>query len=219
MASPDFVYPVTDPTERNRYVRERSESPIEFRLAWALLFSHKFVIVAPDQFEDKRDPLEFAFVMQYPVWRYRLDIAVCVHTDAGIMRKIAIECDGARFHTGEANERRDRSRDFALSEAGFEVWRYPGWLLHHAPDCAADEIREALIAVAKGAEPVLTFSRGHNAKAPTLREYEAAFWAFQDGVAWPARMGKNPEQRGWVVVEDLIEWANDQEAAFPELEQ
>lgn len=209
---------ICDPSERLKYVNQRSESPIEHKFAWSLIESHRFVILPAEHAEHKLPPCEYGVVMQYPVGPYRLDMALFVHPADEPMQKIAIECDGERFHTGPLAEKRDQIRDRYLRGVGFQVWRYPGWLLHHGAEVAAEEVHRAVQEIAYGREPLLTFTRNRDANKPSLREYEAAFWAFSYSGVWPARMGKNPTQRGWRTIEDLFDWAREQvQHQFPEL--
>ncbi len=197
-------------TKRLSYAAERSESPIEYNLAASLLESYRFVIVPQDSVEQQLERYEIAFIMQYPVDRYRLDIALFFRALDGQRHRIAIECDGKRFHTGATYEARDRDRDNYLASKGFQVWRYPGWLLHHSPGVAADEIQRACEALINGGETALTFSRGRDSCEPTPKEFEQAFWAYWDGVPWPPRMGETPRQRGWLCPEDLPPYQGEQ---------
>lgn len=216
-----MTYPegtLTSEDARIRYVSERAESVIECKLGHSLLQSWSFVVVPHEHADYQLERHEIAFVMQYPVGRYRLDMALFFRNEGGRLFKIAVECDGKQFHEGEANAKRDQERDAFLRGEGFKVWRYPGWLLHYGAGCAADEIQAACIALRSGQEPVLTFSRGRQEKEPTLREYEQAFWWYWDGIPWPPRMGENPRERGWCCVEDLIYWAEGS-GRFPELNQ
>lgn len=59
---------------------------------------------------------------QYPVGRVFVDFANPV-------AKVAIECDGAAYHTDKA---KDAARDAGLHQLGWTVYRFPGWL------CATD---------------------------------------------------------------------------------
>jgi very-short-patch-repair endonuclease len=54
---------------------------------------------------------------QFPVMRYFADFANPV-------AKVAIECDGAAFH----DEKKDEIRDRNLRDAGWTVYRFPGWM-------------------------------------------------------------------------------------------
>lgn len=74
------------------------------------------------------------FYPQYPARGYFLDFA-----DPN--KKIAIECDGARWH----NAARDAKRDASLHRNGWEIIRIPGWrCLKHEdhPESAHQIIRK-----------------------------------------------------------------------------
>lgn len=58
------------------------------------------------------------FYPQYPVDRFFVDFA-------NPKEKVAIECDGAAFHTDKA---KDVARDAILADLGWRVYRAPGWL-------------------------------------------------------------------------------------------
>jgi very-short-patch-repair endonuclease len=200
---------LTTETARIEYVAKRAESVIECKLGHSLLQSWNFVVVPHEHAEHPLERHEIAFVMQYPVGRYRLDMALFFRASCGRLFKIAVECDGKQFHEGEANVKRDSERDAYLRGEGFEVWRYSGWLLNYGTGVAADEVQRACEALRDGREPVLTFSRGRQNKEPTLREYEQALLRFWDGIPWPPRMGPNPKQRGWHCMQDFTDWAED----------
>lgn len=196
-----------DEGERRNMLRRHAESPIENTLVTSLMDSWKFVPVAHEDVGYRLPRYEISIVMQLPVVGYRIDIGLFFHTLEGVPFKVAIECDGKQFHEGPANERRDAIRDDKLRRAGFEVWRYPGWLLHHHAYVAANEIQDAINDLIQGREPTLTFTRQRANKSPTLDELTRAFWAFYDGVPWPPRMGRNPRERGWRSIDAMLEWA------------
>jgi very-short-patch-repair endonuclease len=58
------------------------------------------------------------FYPQYPVGRFFVDFANPV-------AKVALECDGAAFHTDKA---KDAARDAQLEAMGWSVYRFPGWM-------------------------------------------------------------------------------------------
>lgn len=196
-----------DEGERRNMLRRLAESPIENSLVISLMDSWKFVPIAHGDVGYRLPRFNIAIVMQLPVINYRIDIGLFFHTLEGRPYKIAIECDGKQFHEGPANERRDAIRDERLRDQGFQVWRYPGWLLHHHANIAADEIQDAVNAIIMGCEPVFTFARHRAGKTPTIDELTKAYWAFSDGVPWPPRMGKSPRERGWRSVDHMLEWA------------
>lgn len=192
---------------RRAYVRQWAESPIEASLGQSLIDSWKFVIVGHEDVGFRLAKHEIAFVMQYPVANHRIDMGLFFHTLKGEPVKVAVECDGKQFHEGPENERKDALRDNNLRAAGFRVWRYPGWLLHHHAYVAANEIQHAANDLIMGRTPILTFTRQRAGKSPTLNELMRAYWAHVDGVPWPPRMGAKPHERGWRHVEDIQEWA------------
>ena len=55
---------------------------------------------------------------QFPIGKYVVDFANPV-------AKVAVECDGAAYHTDKA---KDAIRDADLMEQGWSVYRAPGWL-------------------------------------------------------------------------------------------
>lgn len=69
------------------------------------------------------------FYPQYPVGRVFVDFA-------NPKARVAIECDGAAYHTDKA---KDAARDAVLAEMGWTVYRAPGWLCarDNDPDTAA----------------------------------------------------------------------------------
>ncbi|MGG1483530.1 DUF559 domain-containing protein [Peribacillus castrilensis] len=58
-------------------------------------------------------------VAQYPVGRYRLDLAI-----PALM--ICIECDGKAWHSSAAQKAHDRKRDAYLKSQGWKVLRFTG---------------------------------------------------------------------------------------------
>lgn len=210
LKNPKPRYPasvINQESARRAYVRQWAESPIEADLGQSLVDSWKLVIVGHEDVGFRLAKFEIAFVMQYPVANHRIDMGLFFHTLKGEPVKVAVECDGKQFHEGPENERKDALRDNRLRDAGFEVWRYPGWLLHHHAYVAANEIQDAVNDIIMGREPILTFTRQRAGSQPTIDELTRAYWAFTDGVPWPPRMGPNPRQRGWESIEDMLEWA------------
>ena len=195
--------------ERREYVARMAESPIEHRLAWTLLASERFVIMPAENAEDELGRHEIGFVMQYQIPPYRLDIALFFKTLEGERKRIAVECDGHRFHTGRAFEQRDKTRDAFLVSHGFEVWRYAGWILHYGTELAAEEIQNAVASIIIGRSPILTF-RKNNLAEPIVNDFVSAYTAFTEGIAWPSRLGPDPDKRGWRHIDDMMQWINEQ---------
>ena len=84
---------------------------------------------------------------------YRLDFAVEGSPCYGPPVRIAIECDGHDFHERTKEQaRNDRSRDRALTLAGWTVLRFTGSEIHvDAIRCASDVIVAAKCDTPKGA--------------------------------------------------------------------
>lgn len=75
----------------------------------------------------------------------RADFLFTVTSDDGVISRLVVECDGHEFHerTKEQAER-DRSRDRALQERGYTVFRFTGSELHRdAFACARQVLRWA----------------------------------------------------------------------------
>lgn len=132
-------------TSRLDFMLRRCESPIEQLFAIRIFglprveWQHGYYGAEEDPFAGDGDVL---FYCQYPVEvdrkRYRLDFAAI-----GNGHKVAIEVDGHEFHERtKAQAKRDKSRDRALTLAGWKVLRFTGsevWA--GADDCAWQVLR------------------------------------------------------------------------------
>ena len=88
-----------------------------------------------------KDPRFAHGVRQLPV---RLDERV-VYLDLAFEReRVAIELDGAAYHSGRANRERDMRRDAPLIAMGWVVLRYSYDRLHAEPETARREVYEVL---------------------------------------------------------------------------
>lgn len=77
----------------------------------------------------------YHIVQQWPVGAYRLDIvALCGE------KKVAIECDGERFHSGEDKIREDMERQTILERTGWRFIRIRGSEFFMAPDKTMDRV-------------------------------------------------------------------------------
>lgn len=80
-----------------------------------------------------------------PQWqwrRYRIDWALLREHDGQPVG--FVECDGAEFHSTEAQKRRDREKDAAAKSAGIDVFRFTGSdLFRSAEMCAAIVLQAA----------------------------------------------------------------------------
>ena len=105
--------------QKNQYEYEKnekeSESPFESEVAKAL-FSRGFHVV-----------------QQWEVGAYMLDM-VALYKE----KKVAIECDGERYHSGEAKIREDMERQTILERAGWKFIRIRGSEYYSAPDKTID---------------------------------------------------------------------------------
>lgn len=86
----------------------KTESPIETILFKALWFN------------------DFQVVTQYPVGRYRLDMAIP-------SLKICIEADGKDYHSSPAQKQHDRKRDSYLKGEGWTTIRFSGSQISRNP--------------------------------------------------------------------------------------
>ena len=94
----DLHWRIKDPIG---YYRARTESWIELRLYNALV---------------KRG---YKVVTQYPCGPYRIDIALPKY-------RLAIECDGRKYHSTPEQKRHDRRKDRYLRKHGWSVMRVKG---------------------------------------------------------------------------------------------
>lgn len=76
---------------------------------------------------------DLRLVPQFWWRRYRIDWAL-LRDDAPVC---FIECDGAEFHTTEAQKRRDREKDTAAKAAGIEIFRFSGSDLFRSAEACA----------------------------------------------------------------------------------
>lgn len=127
-----------------------SDSPIEEALLAALLtedsafyYEGEPILLAPGQPinlpEPGDDSAEALFIVapQFPVDRYKIDIAIC-YTYTG--KRLAIECDGHEFHEKTKEQAaHDKARDRALVAAGWPVMRFTGSEIHADPFACAKQ--------------------------------------------------------------------------------
>lgn len=71
----------------------------------------------------------YHIIQQYPVGAYRLDIVVLCEN-----KKIVIECDGERYHSGEEKIREDMQRQAILERIGWRFIRIRGSQFFKNPD-------------------------------------------------------------------------------------
>jgi very-short-patch-repair endonuclease len=79
-------------------------------------------------------------VPQMPEGPYRIDFAFFM-SDGADVRKLAVECDGHEFHERTKDQaERDRSRDRALQERGYTIYRFTGREIYRDPMKCARQI-------------------------------------------------------------------------------
>ena len=71
----------------------------------------------------------YHIIQQYPVGAYRLDIVVLCEN-----KKVVIECDGERYHSGEEKIREDMQRQAILERIGWRFIRIRGSQFFKNPD-------------------------------------------------------------------------------------
>ena len=105
----------------NSKIEEKSESPFEASVAKYLAMKG------------------YHLVQQWEVGAYRLDmVAVCGR------KKIAIECDGERYHSGENKIREDMERQTILERLGWRFIRIRGSEYYRNPEKTMERVVAAL---------------------------------------------------------------------------
>ncbi|MGI5885263.1 MAG: AAA domain-containing protein [Candidatus Spyradocola sp.] len=104
-------------------IEERAESPFEAEVAKALTMRG------------------YQIVQQWEVGAYRLDM---VAMDGN--RRIAIECDGERYHNGEEKIRADMERQTILERLGWRFLRIRGSEYYRDPEAALERLVAVLTA-------------------------------------------------------------------------
>ena len=125
-----------DPRSRDetgfRYVRDRCESPIEVAYCLALFQAPGVRGRSLDRVEqviDSRSRARFIYVFaQCPILHYRVDFLL-IGKNVPKPLFLIIECDGADYHSAEA----DAERDGQLEEQGFAILRFRGWEIYEHP--------------------------------------------------------------------------------------
>lgn len=107
--------------ERVEEVNRNSESPFEAEVASALLARG------------------YNIVQQWKVGSYRIDMVVSYQN-----KKIALECDGDAYHSGEEKIRYDMERQTILERIGWKFIRIRGTEYYRNPENTLDKITSAL---------------------------------------------------------------------------
>lgn len=110
----DLIEYVTDPNafqEQLKKIKAKADSPFEVAVAKALVKNG------------------YKIVQQWPVGAYRIDmVAVCQD------KKIAIECDGELYHSGDEKIREDMERQAVLERLGWRFIRIRGSEYYGEPE-------------------------------------------------------------------------------------
>lgn len=77
----------------------------------------------------------------------RPDLFIWVPTDPSL--RIAVECDGYRYHSDPSSFTHDRQRDRILHANGIRVLRFSGHEIHHNPHGVASELFDQLTTIAE----------------------------------------------------------------------
>lgn len=126
---------------RHAEIEEKADSPFEVRVAQALV--------------DRG----YRLVQQWKVGAYRLDmVAVCGK------KTVAIECDGERYHSGEAKVREDMERQTILERLGWRFIRIRGSEYFRNPEKTIERVISELstYGIAPEASEVLSDNTSSN---------------------------------------------------------
>lgn len=102
-------------------VKEQSESPFEDMVATSLT------------------AMGYNITMQVPVGHYRLDMVIRCGKE-----KVALECDGERYHSGEDKIREDMERQTILERIGWRFIRIRGSEYFSNPNAAIERVKTEL---------------------------------------------------------------------------
>jgi very-short-patch-repair endonuclease len=142
-------------TEFDSDVAVKTDSPIERTLLTALYAEITFNSLwrefsgfcasignHADDFTSAENDGLFAVILQAPIKKYRADfLVVAKPARAKVWRKLVVECDGHDFHERTKEQAsRDRSRDRAMQDAGYTVFRFTGSEIQRDPAACARQV-------------------------------------------------------------------------------
>lgn len=107
--------------QNNENIEKLADSPFEASVAKALTSNG------------------FHIYQQYPVGAYRIDIVVSFNN-----KKIAVECDGERYHSGSEKIAEDMERQTVLERLGWQFIRIRGSQYYQDPDGTIKQLIEDL---------------------------------------------------------------------------
>ena len=126
-------------------IEERSESPFESAVAKYLTARN------------------YHLVQQWKVGSYRLDMVVVCGD-----KKVAIECDGERYHSGEAKIREDMERQTILERLGWNFIRIRGSEYYRNPDSTMERVVSELSRLSIAPEMYTDFEKNKNYETELL---------------------------------------------------
>ncbi len=126
-------------------IEERSESPFESAVAKYLAARN------------------YHLVQQWKVGSYRLDMVVVCGD-----KKVAIECDGERYHSGEAKIREDMERQTILERLGWNFIRIRGSEYYRNPDSTMERVVSELSRLSIAPEMYTDFEKNQNYETELL---------------------------------------------------
>ena len=126
---------------------EKCESPIEIRLAkamlsrWPLRCRLGYGLCSPEAMRAAENDRVTLLYAQYPIGRFRVDFLVVRPHSVPVV----VECDGHAYHQGDPSTwERDAERDKIIQQQGFVTLRFPGSRIHRDSDEVVDIIEKAL---------------------------------------------------------------------------
>lgn len=120
------------------------ESPIEVQLGAATItfFERAGVrLQLCKSFSYDNAPIGLLFVPQFRWGRYRSDWAIL---DARSHGALLVECDGAAWHSSEAQKAHDAKKDLAALDMGFVTLRFTGSQIFRDADGCAQKVYDAV---------------------------------------------------------------------------
>lgn len=172
--------PTRDPRASKRERRQQMYRQLQREAArrpgseWVMMPNGRRVVMSPIEAQLYYAMVELSLspVPQWESLGYFLDFAF---PD----QRIGVEADGAAYHTGEANERRDRERDTRLERAGWTIVRFTGSQIHRDALGCAHVVRSYLEGIESGAPAPVGAPRTAPrppARLPTTGGYWRAVW-------------------------------------------
>lgn len=131
----DFVVESLASSTTGEFFGDKFGSPIEKlfynAILWCAIISPSFLSFT------RREPSTFGEIClktQETVIDWPIDFVFIVQDEEGVRHFLAVECDGHDFHERTKEQaKRDRSRDRALQDNGYAVYRFTGSEIYRTP--------------------------------------------------------------------------------------